>query len=72
VYDTDSARHELKAAQTVAAYKVMDEKALIRQVKRLEKDMMAAAKNLEFEKAAELRDQLKELKQVLFGVEEHD
>ena len=72
MYDADSARLELKAAQTVAAYKVMDEKALTRQVKRLEKDMMEAAKNLEFEKAAELRDQLKELKQVLFGVEEHD
>ncbi len=72
VYDADSARMELKAAQTVAAYKVMDEKSLTRQVKRLEKDMMEAAKNLEFEKAAELRDQLKELKQVLFGVEEHD
>ncbi len=72
VYDADAARTELKAAQTVAAYKVMDEKSLTRQVKRLEKDMLEAAKNLEFEKAAELRDRLKELKQVLFGVEEHD
>ena len=72
VYDADASRQELKAAQTVAAYKVMDEKALTRQVKKLEKEMMDAAKNLEFEKAAELRDQLKELKQVLFGVEEHD
>jgi excinuclease ABC subunit B len=41
-------------------------------VKKLEKEMLDAAKNLEFEKAAELRDQLKQLKQVLFGVEEHD
>ncbi len=72
VYDADASRQELKAAQTVAAYRVMDEKALARQVKKLEKDMLDAAKNLEFEKAAELRDQLKELKQVLFGVEEHD
>ena len=72
VYDADAARTELKAAQTVAAYKVMDEKSLTRQVKRLEKDMLEAAKNLEFERAAELRDRLKELKQVLFGVEEHD
>ncbi len=72
VYDADASRQELKAAQTVAAYRVMDEKALTRQVKKLEKEMMDAAKNLEFEKAAELRDQLKELKQVLFGVEEHD
>ncbi len=72
VYDADASRQELKAAQTVATYRVMDEKALTRQVKKLEKEMMDAAKNLEFEKAAELRDQLKELKQVLFGVEEHD
>ncbi len=72
VYDADATRQELKAAQTVAEYKVMDEKALTRKVKQLEKEMLDAAKNLEFEKAAELRDQLKELKQVLFGVEEHD
>jgi excinuclease ABC subunit B len=45
---------------------------LTKQIKRLEKDMLEAAKNLEFEKAAELRDQLRELKQVLFGVVEHD
>jgi excinuclease ABC subunit B len=72
VYNTDTARQELKAAQTVAAYKIMDEKSLTKQIKRLEKDMLEAAKNLEFEKAAELRDQLRELKQVLFGVVEHD
>jgi excinuclease ABC subunit B len=35
-------------------------------VKRLEKDMFDAAKNLEFERAAELRDQLKRLKERLF------
>jgi excinuclease ABC subunit B len=72
VYDADASRQELKAAQTVAEYKVLDEKALTKRVKKLEKEMLDAAKNLEFEKAAELRDQLKQLKQVLFGVEEHD
>ena len=72
VYDADATRQELKAAQTVAEYKVLDEKALTKKVKKLEKEMLDAAKNLEFEKAAELRDQLKQLKQVLFGVEEHD
>ena len=72
VYDADAARQELKAAQTVAEYKVLDEKALTKRIKKLEKEMLDAAKNLEFEKAAELRDQLKDLKQVLFGVEEHD
>ena len=72
VYDTEASRQELAAAETAARYRVMDEKALTKKVKKLEKEMLDAAKNLEFEKAAELRDQLKELKQVLFGVEEHD
>jgi excinuclease UvrABC helicase subunit UvrB len=30
--------------------------------------MLAAARNLEFEKAAELRDRLIELKEAMFGV----
>ncbi|OGU21284.1 MAG: excinuclease ABC subunit B [Hydrogenophilales bacterium RIFOXYD1_FULL_62_11] len=72
VYDADASRQELKAAQIVAEYKVLDEKSLTKKIKKLEKDMAGAAKNLEFEKAAELRDQLRDLKQVLFGVEEHD
>ena len=72
VYDADASRQELKAAQIVAEYKVLDDKALTKKVKKLERDMLDAAKNLEFEKAAEFRDQLKQLKQVLFGVEEHD
>jgi len=72
VYDADATRQELKAAQTVAEYKVLDEKTLTKRIKKLEKEMLDAARNLEFEKAAELRDQLRQLKQVLFGVEEHD
>ncbi len=68
VVDLESAWLELKAAQTLAAYHVMTEKDLNREIKRTEKDMHDAAKNLEFEKAAELRDRLKELKQVLFGI----
>ncbi len=72
VYDADAARQELKAAQTAAEYKVMDEKSLTKKVKKIEKDMQDAAKNLEFEKAAVLRDQLKELKALLFGVAERE
>ena len=72
VYDADSARSELKAAQTAAEYQVMDEKSLTKRVKKIEKEMQDAAKNLEFEKAAVLRDQLKELKTLLFGVEERE
>ncbi|AAZ97521.1 Excinuclease ABC, B subunit [Thiobacillus denitrificans ATCC 25259] len=72
VYDADASRQELKAAQTAAEYKVMDEKSLTKRVKKIEKEMQDAAKNLEFEKAAVLRDQLKELKALLFGVEERE
>jgi excinuclease ABC subunit B len=66
VYDHDSARQELKAAQNQARYRQMGEKDLTREVKRLEKEMLDAAKNLEFERAAHLRDELKALKERLF------
>ena len=66
VYDQDTARQEQKAAKNEARYGVMDEKALTREVKRLEKDMLEAARNLEFERAAQLRDELKILKERLF------
>jgi excinuclease ABC subunit B len=72
VYNPDAANQELKAAQSRAKYEVMSEKDLAKEIKRLEKDMLTAAKNLEFEKAAELRDRLHLLKKQLFGVEEHD
>ena len=71
-YDADAAHYAQKAAQDLAVYQAKDEKTLARDLKRLEKDMLTAAKNLEFEHAAELRDQLKKLKKALFGVEEHD
>jgi excinuclease ABC subunit B len=44
------------------------EKDLNRQVAKLEKEMLAAAKNLEFEKAAELRDTIAFLKRRNLGV----
>jgi excinuclease ABC subunit B len=72
IYNPDAANQELKAAQSRAKYEVMSEKDLAKEIKRLEKDMLTAAKNLEFEKAAELRDRLHILKKQLFGVEEHD
>ncbi len=65
-YDHDSARQELKAAQNEVRYEHMGEKDLTRELKRLEKDMLDAAKNLEFERAAQLRDELKVLKERLF------
>ena len=66
VYDHETARQELKAAQNEARYEHMGEKDLTREVKRVEKEMLDAARNLEFERAAQLRDQLKTLKERLF------
>ncbi|TGV06668.1 excinuclease ABC subunit UvrB [Alcaligenaceae bacterium 429] len=40
-----------------------DEKKLAKEIKRLEKQMMDHAKNLEFEQAAKARDQLRQLKE---------
>jgi excinuclease ABC subunit B len=44
----------------------MNETQLAKEIKSLEKQMHEAAKNLEFEKAAEYRDELKRLKNKLF------
>jgi excinuclease ABC subunit B len=68
VYDTVDARAELKAAEEQARYVAMTEKDIGREVKRLEKAMLAHARNLEFEEAAKVRDQLTDLKRKVFGV----
>ncbi|HUF22312.1 MAG TPA: excinuclease ABC subunit UvrB, partial [Burkholderiales bacterium] len=72
VYEPQSAAQAMKAAQVLAAYESMSEKDLLKELRRVEKEMLEAARNLEFEQAAQLRDRLKELKQLLFGVVEAD
>ncbi len=67
VYNVDDARAELKEAQTRAKFEDMSEKQISKEIKRLEKQMMDHAKNLEFEKAAQTRDQLSLLRQRVFG-----
>jgi excinuclease ABC subunit B len=67
VYNADDARAELKEAQTRAKFEDMSEKQISKEIKRLEKQMMDHAKNLEFEKAAQTRDQLSLLRQRVFG-----
>lgn len=68
VYDLQHERKELRAAQAEAKYEAMPEKDLTKELKAVEKAMHEAAKNLEFEKAAELRDRLFKLREKLFGV----
>jgi len=67
VYSPHEARQEQLVAQEHAKYDSMSEKQVSKEIKRLEKQMVNHAKNLEFEKAAQVRDQLRILKEQLFG-----
>ena len=62
VYDMDEGGRERKAMQEQANYESLSEKQIAKEMKRIEKGMHDAAKNLEFEKAANFRDQLKTLR----------
>ena len=66
VFDIDTAQKELKIAQELAAYKHLDEKTLTREIKQLEKEMLVCARNLEFERATQLRDKLNQIKALMF------
>ncbi|MEY3446778.1 MAG: hypothetical protein RIR45_1533 [Pseudomonadota bacterium] len=59
-------------AQARAQVEDMSEKDISREIKRLEKLMMEHARNLEFEKAARVRDQLGILKEQAFGASGRD
>ncbi|MEJ6630589.1 MAG: excinuclease ABC subunit UvrB [Burkholderiaceae bacterium] len=59
-------------SQRQAELDAMSEKDVAREIKRLEKLMMTHAKDLEFEKAAHVRDQLGQLRAQAFGAQTHD
>jgi len=68
VYDGRASHKELRAAQDEPSYRSMSEVDLAKEIRRLEKQMLEHARNLEFEQAGQLRDQLRDLKEQLFGV----
>jgi excinuclease ABC subunit B len=67
VYNPHEARLEVQVAEEHAKYADMNEKQISKEIKRLEKLMLEHAKNLDFEKAAKVRDQLHTLKEQAFG-----
>ena len=67
VYSEKSGKDDLKAAQFSAEVEAMSEKDLGKRIKLLEKQMLDHARNLEFEKAARVRDQLALLREQAFG-----
>ena len=67
VYSEKSGKEAEKLLMQKALVEDMSEKDVSREIKRLEKQMVEHAKNLEFEKAAKVRDQLHILKEQAFG-----
>ena len=67
----DAERLEQEAMQR-AQVEDMSEKDVVREIKRLEKLMLEHARNLEFEQAARVRDQLTRLKDQAFGAHGSD
>jgi excinuclease ABC subunit B len=64
----EAERRDLERSQ----YEMLDEKDLAREVKRLEKLMLEHARQLEFEQAARVRDQLARLREQVLGGSGHD
>ena len=67
-YNIDDKRVERKAAQEKRHYELLGEKDMMSLIKKLEKEMLEAARNLEFEKAAKARDDLRLLKNRLLEI----
>ena len=72
VYSEKSGKEAAKRELERAKVEDMSEKDVAREIKRLEKLMLEHARNLEFEKAARVRDQLAELREQAFGASGHD
>ncbi|WP_074666112.1 excinuclease ABC subunit UvrB [Nitrosomonas communis] len=66
VYSNEPVQGKIGIAQVQARYDHMSESQLTKEIKLLEKQMLESAKNLEFEKAAQYRDEIKNLKNKLF------
>jgi excinuclease ABC subunit B len=67
VYDPSHEKKTVQAAEDRAQFESLGEKGAAKELKRLEKAMLEHARNLEFEKAAQVRDQLTLLKERVFG-----
>lgn len=67
VYDVDDEKAHWQSAKEKAKYEDMGEKELSKEIKRLEKEMVDFARNLEFEQAAQTRDRLSQVRAMAFG-----
>jgi excinuclease ABC subunit B len=67
VVSDKTVKEDLKRAEAAAEVEAMSEKDLGKRIKLLERQMLEHARNLEFEKAARVRDQLAALREQAFG-----
>ena len=67
VYSEKGAKDDLKAVNDAAALLGLSEKDLGKRIKQLERQMLDHARNLEFEKAARVRDELAHIREQVFG-----
>lgn len=67
---SNAGKETARVAEEQAHYDALSEKDVSKALKRLEKAMLEAAKNLEFEKAAQIRNELLHLKERVFGVQQ--
>ncbi|MDL5033445.1 excinuclease ABC subunit UvrB [Pelomonas sp. APW6] len=71
VYSDKGGRDDQKLG-VVDELEELTEKDLSKRITQLEKQMLEHARNLEFEKAARVRDQLAQLREQVFGAAAHD
>ncbi|HEX6019764.1 MAG TPA: excinuclease ABC subunit UvrB [Burkholderiaceae bacterium] len=72
VVESQSDKAKLRGAEEAAKVEAMSEKDLGKRIKLLERQMLEHARNLEFEQAARVRDQLSLLREQAFGASGHD
>jgi excinuclease ABC subunit B len=72
VVDSQSDKSKLKGMEAAAQVEAMSEKDLGKRIKTLERQMLEHARNLEFEQAARVRDQLSLLREQAFGASTGD
>jgi len=70
--DTDEFKRQQSVRKENRKYEDMSEPQMIKEINKLDKAMHKAAKNLEFEEAAKIRDQMKYLKEQVYGANIQD
>ena len=72
IQDEEEFKKQKAQSKSNRKYEDLTEPQIIKEIRKLEKVMQSAARNLEFEKAANARDQIKFLKEKIYGANIQD